>query len=115
MGSEREDGPDEMVTLVLRGYPPTTRTAIDQTGHSDSPPIPDRIMDDSEIAAETATTEEAFDTALQKLVQAAYANGVNIEGGWKCRTTTTDPDWEIMILEVTKKDTQELDSADGGE
>lgn len=72
-------------------------------------------MDDFETVAETVTTEEAFDTALQQLVQAAYANGVDIEGGWECRTTTDDPDWEIMILEVAKKDTQGLDAADGGE
>jgi hypothetical protein len=72
-------------------------------------------MDDSETGAETITTEEAFATALQKLVQAAHANGVDIEGGWECRTTTDDPDWEIMILELAKQDTQKRDAADGGE
>ncbi|KYH23989.1 hypothetical protein HAPAU_40680 [Halalkalicoccus paucihalophilus] len=71
-------------------------------------------MDDFETGAETVTTEEAFTTALQKLVQAAYANGVDIEGGWECRTTTDDPDWEIMILELAKKGSHGRDGADGG-
>lgn len=72
-------------------------------------------MDDFETVAETVITDEAFNTALQKLVQTAYANGVDIEGGWECRTTTADPDWEIMILELAKKDSQERGTADGGE
>jgi ketopantoate hydroxymethyltransferase len=72
-------------------------------------------MDDFETGAETVTTEEAFTTALRNLVQAAHANGVDIEGGWECRTTTEDPDWEIMILELAKQDTQKRDAVDGGE
>ncbi|KYH24604.1 hypothetical protein HAPAU_35870 [Halalkalicoccus paucihalophilus] len=61
-------------------------------------------MDDFETVAETVTTEEAFTTVLQKLVQPAHENEGDIEGRWECRTTTDDSDWEIMILELAKKD-----------
>lgn len=48
-------------------------------------------------------TNEEFNDALNSLIQRAFANGVGVEGGWECRTTTEDPDWEIVIFEVTKK------------
>ena len=59
-------------------------------------------MNHSDIPGERISTAEEFNEALNNLVQRAYANGVDVEGGWECRTTTADPDWDIVVLEVIK-------------
>ncbi len=47
------------------------------------------------------TTDEEFHDRLRQLVRAAEANGVDVAGGWECRTTSPDhPDWDIEITEI---------------
>lgn len=60
-------------------------------------------MDAPETTNEV-TTEEEFAERLGELVYTAYEKGVDIEGGWECRNSSEDPDWAVLILEVTKKD-----------
>lgn len=64
-------------------------------------------MTPSDTPDEWITTDEEFNDALNDLIQTAYANDVGVEGGWECRTSTADPDWDIVILEVTKNSTSE--------
>jgi hypothetical protein len=59
-------------------------------------------MDQSD---ETVTTAKEFNESLTELVRSAYENGVDIEGGWECRNPSENPDWDVMILEVTKRET----------
>lgn len=46
------------------------------------------------------TTPEAFNTALIRLLQTAAANGVDVQGGWECRTDDGTHDWEAVIVEL---------------
>lgn len=49
------------------------------------------------------TTEAEFHDRLGSLIRTAYANSVDIEGGWAYRTTNDDyPDWGVEIYEVVK-------------
>jgi hypothetical protein len=66
-------------------------------------------MDTSDTTDQTVATDEEFSDALNSLIQEAYANGVDIEGGWECRTTAERPDWDIVILEVEKDLSSEHD------
>ena len=49
-------------------------------------------------------TEAAFVEALQALLVEAYENGIDVEGGWECRNGADNPDWEAVIVEMTKSD-----------
>ena len=56
---------------------------------------------------ETITTADEFNESLTDLMRTAYENGVDVEGGWECRNRTENPDWDVVILEITKKADQE--------
>ncbi|ADJ16421.1 hypothetical protein [Halalkalicoccus jeotgali] len=60
-------------------------------------------MAESNTPTEAVTTDEEFNTALNALVQEAYANDVDVEGGWECGTNDGEPDWDVVILEVRKR------------
>lgn len=57
------------------------------------------------------TSEIEFRELLAWGIRTAYRNGVSVEGGWECRNGEDLPDWETVILEVTKRDG---DTGDGG-
>jgi hypothetical protein len=52
------------------------------------------------IEADEPTTEEAFQNHLHRLVRTAEANGVDVEGGWTCRTGDGRSDWGVEVLEL---------------
>lgn len=49
------------------------------------------------------TTAEEFNETLNELMRAAYDNEVDVEGGWECCGSDGDPDWDVVILEITKR------------
>lgn len=53
--------------------------------------------------SDTITTADEFNEALNELMRTAYENGVAVEGGWECRNSTGSPDWDVVILEITKQ------------
>ena len=62
-------------------------------------------MPDPEPPSDGPTTEEEFQARLVRLIRAARANGVDVEGGWMDRNPRGDePDWGIEIYEVSKPD-----------
>lgn len=48
------------------------------------------------------TTADEFNEALSDPVRTAYDNGVDVEGGWECRGSDGDPDWDVVIVEIPK-------------
>ncbi|MEM4782172.1 MAG: hypothetical protein QXG03_11515 [Halalkalicoccus sp.] len=64
-------------------------------------------MNESNTPPEAVTTDEEFDAALSALVQEAYANDVDVEGGWECLTNDGEPDWDVVIFEVRRRDSSE--------
>lgn len=50
----------------------------------------------------TIESEEAFNTELKALLQAAHEADVDVPGGWTCRNGPEHPDWDVVITEVTK-------------
>jgi uncharacterized protein YndB with AHSA1/START domain len=49
-------------------------------------------------------TREEFQAQLDRLIQAAEANNVNVEGGWVSRGATDGrSDWGIEIIETQPK------------
>ncbi|MFC7200782.1 hypothetical protein [Halospeciosus flavus] len=49
-------------------------------------------------------TEEEFQRALSKLVSAAAANGVDVEGGWTCEANPTGEEWDVVISVLGSSD-----------
>jgi hypothetical protein len=49
---------------------------------------------------ESIETAETFSDALRDLLLAAHGNGVDVAGGWECRSNGRDPDWEAVITEL---------------
>lgn len=62
---------------------------------------------------EAVTTDEEFNDALNGLIQSAHANDVDVEGGWECRTRSGNPDWDVVILEVSKEGSQGANAEEG--
>ncbi len=50
------------------------------------------------------TTEAQFEAALDRLLHSATGNGLDPRGSWVYRNGKDAPDWEVMILELEKKD-----------
>lgn len=53
------------------------------------------------------TTTAELNAALERLLERATENGVDVTGGWECRTEHARSDWDVVITELTR--------ADGGE
>lgn len=47
-------------------------------------------------------TEAEFEAAIQEVLHAAAENGIDPRGTWVYRNDGTHPDWEVMVLELTK-------------
>jgi hypothetical protein len=45
-------------------------------------------------------TDEEFQKQLIQLLHTAAANGVDVRGGWVCRSDGTDTDWDVEVVEV---------------
>lgn len=58
-----------------------------------------------------ATSDSEFRELLGWVIRTAYGNGVAVEGGWECRNGADLPDWETVILEVTKREDDIADEA----
>lgn len=41
---------------------------------------------------------------LEDLLRRAYQGGIDVEGGWVCRNGDSHPDWEAVIVEMSKPD-----------
>lgn len=53
------------------------------------------------------STEEAFETALQRLIDLAAANGIDPRGSWVYRNGDGAPDWEVQVHELAKQRNQD--------
>lgn len=47
---------------------------------------------------------ETFQVELARLIRAAEADGVDVEGGWACDGDEGLPEWGIEIYEVALRD-----------
>jgi hypothetical protein len=47
-------------------------------------------------------SNDEFITELEELLRRAYQGGVDVEGGWVCRNGDSHPDWEAVIVEMSK-------------
>ncbi|UWG48499.1 Uncharacterized protein HSRCO_2230 [Halanaeroarchaeum sp. HSR-CO] len=47
-------------------------------------------------------SSESFNAQLKALLREAHAAGVDVPGGWTCRNGAEHPDWDVVITEVTK-------------
>lgn len=52
---------------------------------------------------ESITTTDALSSTLRDLLLAAHANGVDVTGGWECRSEGDTPDWEAVVTELVKE------------
>ena len=48
------------------------------------------------------TTKPEFEETLMVLLREAHQNGIDVEGGWECRNGANHPDWEAVIVELSK-------------
>lgn len=51
-------------------------------------------------------SKEELSAELQGLLVSAYENGIDVEGGFECRNGPENPDWDVVVTEVEKNDTQ---------
>lgn len=49
-------------------------------------------------------SSDEFVEELEDLLRRAYRSGVDVEGGWVCRNGDSHPDWEAVIVEMSKPD-----------
>lgn len=49
------------------------------------------------------TTADTFSRILQELLLAAHENGVEVAGGWECRSNEPAPDWEVVVTELAEE------------
>jgi hypothetical protein len=67
-------------------------------------------MTPSDTSNDDIDTEAAFNDALRELLVEAHESGLDVEGGWECRTSEGAPDWDVVVSEV-----ETLAASDGGE
>lgn len=53
------------------------------------------------------TNSQELNEELKSLLRRAHENGIDIDGGWECRNGSIDPDWDVIITEVTKPEQTE--------
>lgn len=49
------------------------------------------------------TSEDGLAAELEALLVRAHDNGVDVEGGWACRSSRGYPDWDVVVTEVAKR------------
>lgn len=54
-------------------------------------------------------TRSDLNAELKSLLRRAYANEIDIEGGWECLNHDDHPNWDVIVTEVRKKQTQKQD------
>lgn len=57
-------------------------------------------------AAPSIVSEEEFQAALGSLLRRAEANDVTVQGGWDCRNGDDHPDWDVIVTEVERSETE---------
>lgn len=50
------------------------------------------------------TSADELEVRLEELFRTAYANDIDVEGGWTCRNGHDHPDWEVVVTEVRTDD-----------
>lgn len=50
----------------------------------------------------SVTTPSELNAELQRLLDRAAANGVDVEGGWECQGETESPLWDVLVTEVQR-------------
>ena len=53
------------------------------------------------------TSKSELNAELKALLRRAYTNGIDIEGGWECRNSADQPDWDVIVTEVQKNEAPE--------
>lgn len=61
----------------------------------------------SEDESEPIASEEELSTELKSLLLRAHEGGIDVEGGWDCRNGGGEPDWDVIVSRVRKKDDSE--------
>jgi hypothetical protein len=49
---------------------------------------------------QTIETASEFNEQLRELLESAYRNDVEVEGGWDCRSSSSSPDWDVVVSEI---------------
>jgi hypothetical protein len=52
----------------------------------------------------TITTTAELNAALERLLVRATENGVDVTGGWECRTEQDRTDWDVVVTELAAAD-----------
>jgi hypothetical protein len=53
--------------------------------------------------------DAAFGAELRALLRRAHEAGVDVRGGWECRNGDGEPDWDVVVTEVAKRDGADAD------
>lgn len=61
-------------------------------------------MDEDDSVFEDVTSRAALSGAIERLLQNAHDNGVDVEGSFEIRNGPTYPDWEAQVHELAKQD-----------
>lgn len=48
------------------------------------------------------TSEAELNAAIKQLLRSAHSNSVSVSGGWECLTDDQQPNWDVVVTEVTK-------------
>lgn len=49
-------------------------------------------------------TADEFERALERFLLAASENDIDPTGAWECRNDDGPSDWEVMVLELEKRE-----------
>lgn len=52
---------------------------------------------------DTIETPEEFHQTLRELLLTAHANGIEVAGGWECRSGGSAPDWEAVVTVLDER------------
>lgn len=60
-------------------------------------------MDNDSHRFEEISTEEALESTIIRLLEAAHKNDVPVTGSWEVRNGDKIPDWEVLVVELAKE------------
>lgn len=61
------------------------------------------MTDDTSISFDgSIRTEQELQSVLQSVLQSANESGIDPQGTWDIKNGSTNPDWEVMVLELVK-------------
>lgn len=77
----------------------TSRTTLGLSGSVENP-----LMHEDDYSSADIRTDAALQNAITRLFRTAYENGVSVDGSWEIRNGSGYPDWEAVVYELEKQD-----------